>query len=221
MNKTVYSLILDDDVVRAVDRLAYEKGTSRSSLINRILAEYFSFSTPEMRMKSIFDTVEQTMAELDCFQVQFQPSDAMITIRSALRYRYNPSIRYVLELYRHSSPAVGEMRVSMRTQSQALIRILTSFFTFWDDMENRAVAARFPQGQVEARVEPGRYARRFILPEEEAKQNEDGIAEAISDYIQFFDFCLKDYFAGLEDLATVQVRLERQYRQYVKDNGVI
>ena len=39
MNKTVYSLVLSDDVVEAVDRMAYARGTSRSNLINQILAE--------------------------------------------------------------------------------------------------------------------------------------------------------------------------------------
>ncbi|NLJ32064.1 MAG: hypothetical protein GX424_10770 [Clostridiales bacterium] len=221
MDKTVYSMILDDDVVRAVDQLAYEKGTSRSNLINQILAEYFSFSTPEMRMKSIFETVEQTMADLGCFQVQFQPSDAMITIRSALRYRYNPSIRYVLELYRRSDPVVGEMRVSLRTQNQTLIRILTAFFSFWLDLETRTVSSCFPQGRVPAKVEPGRYARRFILPGAKEKQTDDGIAEAISDYIQFFDSCLKYYFAELDNPEAAQEKLERQYRQYVTKEGVI
>lgn len=221
MSKTVYSLILDDGVVNAVDRLAYEKGTSRSSLINRILAEYFSFSTPEMRMKNIFDTVEQAMGSLDCFQVRFQPSDAMITIRSALRYRYNPSIRYVLELYRSNGPEVGEMRVSMRTQNQTLLRILDSFFAFWADMENRTVSHRFPQNEVDAEIEPGRFTRRFILPEEKSKQTEEGVAEAISDYIQFFDSCLKYYFTALEDLETAQAALEQRYRRYIQANGVI
>lgn len=221
MDRNVYSLVLNDDVVRAVDKMAYEKGTSRSSLINQILAEYFSFSTPEMRMKSIFDSVEQTIAEIDCFQVQFQPSDAMITIRSALRYRYNPSIRYVLELYRSCDPTVGEMRVSMRTQSQPLIQILTAFFSFWEEMESGTVGPFFPHGQVPGRVETGRYLRRFILPQEKGKQTEEGIAEAISDYIQFFDSCLKYYFAGLDNLEGAQAKLEDEYRNYVKNQGVI
>lgn len=40
MSKSVYSVVLMDDVVDAVDRLAYEAGTNRSNMINRILAEY-------------------------------------------------------------------------------------------------------------------------------------------------------------------------------------
>ena len=37
MKRNAYSLILMDDVVAAVDRLAAQQGTSRSNLINQIL----------------------------------------------------------------------------------------------------------------------------------------------------------------------------------------
>ena len=40
MKKSVYSLVLSDDVVAAVDRTAYQQGVSRSAMINQILAEY-------------------------------------------------------------------------------------------------------------------------------------------------------------------------------------
>ena len=54
MSKSVYSVVLMDDVVDAVDRLAYEAGTNRSNMINRILAEYVQLATPEQRMQDIF-----------------------------------------------------------------------------------------------------------------------------------------------------------------------
>ena len=44
-----------DDVIRAVDEQAYRLGTSRSNLINQILAEHLSCVTPEMR-RHIFRT---------------------------------------------------------------------------------------------------------------------------------------------------------------------
>ena len=39
MNKSIYSLVLSDEVVDAVDALARTEGMSRSAMINRILAE--------------------------------------------------------------------------------------------------------------------------------------------------------------------------------------
>lgn len=220
MGKSVYSLVLEDGVVAAVDKLAYERSTSRSNLINQILAEYLSCTTPEMRMKSIFDSVEEMLSELDSFQIQFQPSDAMISLRSALRYRYNPTIRYVLELYPDLGPTVGELRVSARTQNRSLLEILTEFFEFWAELEERLVGRYFPPQMVFCRVTPGRYFREFLLPAEESRRTEEGVANAISDYIQFFDTSLKKYFANLDQVEAVCAELEQSYRKRIP-NGVI
>lgn len=53
MKRSTYSLILMDDVVAAIDRLAAQQGTSRSNLINQILAEHVSCVTPEQQMRQI------------------------------------------------------------------------------------------------------------------------------------------------------------------------
>ena len=90
MSKHVYSLVLMDEVVEAIDRLAYQQNTSRSNLINQILAEKVCCTTPQMRMNDIFNTISSRMTG-DCFQVQPQPSDAMLSIRSALKYKKDKS----------------------------------------------------------------------------------------------------------------------------------
>ena len=118
MNKSVYSLVLMDKVVEEVDKLAYSMNTSRSNLINQILAERVCCVTPENRMRTIFDYVNKLMDGMGSFKVQMQPSDSMISIRSILSYKYNPTIRYSIELYRNSHPVMGKLKVSLRTQSR-------------------------------------------------------------------------------------------------------
>ena len=54
MGKSVYSLVLSDEVVEAVDRAAYLAGMSRSAYINKILAQSVSYVTPEQRINDIF-----------------------------------------------------------------------------------------------------------------------------------------------------------------------
>lgn len=39
MKKNVYSLVLSEDVVHEIDKLAYQRGTNRSNMVNQILAE--------------------------------------------------------------------------------------------------------------------------------------------------------------------------------------
>ena len=131
MGKSVYSLVLIDELVEAIDREAYFKNTNRSNLINQILAEHFSFVTPEKRMQEIFKIVEDRVSRENEFKVQTQLSDAMMMIQSALKYKYNPTIRYGIELFRESDEIVGELKVSFRTQNKALIAAISDFFLIW------------------------------------------------------------------------------------------
>ena len=99
MSKSVYSLVLTDEVVEAVDRLAYTMGISRSGFIDRILAERVSFTTPEMRINDIFDSLNRYFsAATENFIVE--PGDQSMLIRSSLKYKYNPTIRYGLRIFR-------------------------------------------------------------------------------------------------------------------------
>ena len=58
MKKTLYSLMLSENVIAAVDALAVQYGTNRSNLVNQILADYVSYTTPEKRIDQIFSAME-------------------------------------------------------------------------------------------------------------------------------------------------------------------
>ncbi len=195
MNRRVYSLLLMDDVIRAVDRLAYAQNTSRSNMINQILAEYLSVKTPEQRMHDIFEQIQMQMDRQNVFQIQLQPSDAMLSVRTALAYKYKPTVRYCVELFRSDPEILGELRVSARTQNAGLLRMLDSFFRLWDQLERTYLADRLAQG-VQSRIENGRYCRSFFWPQQPCTNSQLG--EAISAYIQTFDSAMKAFFA-LED----------------------
>lgn len=46
MKKSVYSLMLFDEIVERIDDMAYMHHTNRSQLINDILADYVGMETP-------------------------------------------------------------------------------------------------------------------------------------------------------------------------------
>jgi len=50
MIKSVYSLMLFDEIVEKIDQIAYENNTNRSQLINDILAEKIGLVTPEQKI---------------------------------------------------------------------------------------------------------------------------------------------------------------------------
>lgn len=171
MKKNVYSLVLSEDVIAAVDRLAYQHSTNRSNMINEILAEYVSYVTPEKRMQQILKQVESLLNGQDTFQVMLgNSSDTMLSLRSALAYKYNPTVRYSVELYRNGpvngsasgaangsakdsvrgsakltgaagDPAVGVLKVSLRTQNANLIVTMQRFYDLWIRLEQHYLGA--------------------------------------------------------------------------------
>lgn len=215
MNKSVYSLVLMDDVVEQIDRIAYEMNTSRSNMINQILAEYVSYMTPEKRMREIFSAVEQQLAGGSTFQVLLQPSDTMFSLRSALAYKYNPTVRYSVELYRNAKPLLGELRVSLRSQNSTLLLYLLQFFKLWVRVEESFL------GRTESTVEDGRFIRKLVLRSEGAEPDNETVGEAIAAYIDLFDRALKAFFANLSDPQRAVVQVQRLYVDYLHGQRIL
>ncbi len=204
MNKNLYSLILSEDVVAEVDRLAYAANTSRSNMVNRILAEYVSMQTPEAAVRSIFDAVEQALLGDSGFQ-RMLGGDFTMNLRTALAYKYNPTVRYSIELF-GGGDTLGEIRVSFRTQNAALSLCMTQFFKLWQRLE------RYYGGDgIRSGITDGRFVRVLRRP----ACPEDLVGDAISDYVRCFDGALKAFFAVLNrggpgDVAAAEA--ERVYR---------
>lgn len=218
MNKSVYSLVLSDEVVEAVDRLAYSMRMSRSALINSLLAEAVSYTTPEKRISGIFGAIGALMDE--GFLIREQPSDAMLSIRSALKYKYKPVIRYGLELYRSFEKTIGQLKVSFRTQSEQLKANLTDFLTLWAELENKYIVRFFPEG-ISYTIDDGRFTRTFRLPAEREHQTDEELARAIAGYIKMFDEILKIYFANLENRRLAAELSVERYHEYLKKGIII
>lgn len=214
MNKSVYSLVLTDDVVAEIDRIAYENGTSRSNTVNQILAEYVSYDTPEKRIREVFSEVENLLTGSSRFQVMMQPSDSMFSLRSALAYKYNPTVRYSVELNRNLQPAIGELRVSVRSQSGALRLYMLQFFKLWSRIEQNLV------GHVECAMADDRYIRRLAVAEDRKLDNE-ALGQAIAEYIRLFDTALKLFFNHLDQPETAIARVESLYGDYLRKNPAI
>ena len=214
MDKSVYSLVLSDDVVSEIDRMAYELNTSRSKMINGILADYVSYETPEKRMRQVFDRIDNMLVG-DMFQRLLQPSDSMFSLRSALSYKYNPTIRYSVELYQNAAPWIGELRVSVRSQNSTLMLTMLQFFKLWSRIEASYI------GRTEYSIEDGRYVRKLRLPRENASDY-TAVGEAIASYIGVFDRAIKTYFENLTSPQYAVVAVEKIYADGLgTDKGII
>ena len=213
MDKSMYSLMLMDSLVEKVDQLAYEKGTNRSNLINQILAEYLSETTPEMRMSEIFDRVAGAFQKSAVFQITEMPKDAMLSIKSSLRYKYRPTMRYAVELYRQGGDCFGELRVVFRTKSPELLRDLRWFFSLWVALEKKYLTPVLGENSIRYVLEDGRFRRTLLLPEKDSQRTSEALGTAITDYIRMFDDCLK-FAVGEQRPSNREV--EERYRAYLK-----
>lgn len=211
--KNVYSIVLSGDVVEKIDRLAYEKGTNRSNMINQILAEYVSYTTPEKRFREIFQQMQDVL-EGGAFKVM-EPSDTMFSLRSALAYKYNPTVRYSVELYRGEGEEIGELRVSLRTQNAGLVLYMTQFYRLWCKIE------RSYRGDVAAAVADGKYSRRFVLHDKTGGSRKIDVGRVIAAYIDAFDRALKIFFYHLDAPSRAAADVEEIYRRYVLENEVL
>lgn len=210
MQKNLYSLILTDDVIKEIDAMAAAQGTNRSNLVNQILAEYVSYVTPEKKISNIFDTISGLL-DNSVFSSFFEPHNTTMSLKSSLDYKYRPTIKYEVELYRSSQQAIGELKVVFRTQSAELLMELTRFFKLWVHLENVYLSHFYPPNSISYTLEAGRFSRTFKMPL--GKQySADTVATAISNYIKMFDDILKSY---LSNEYTTSTEIENRYLQYL------
>ena len=215
MKKNMYSLMLAEDVIHEIDRLADEKGTNRSNLVNQILAEYVSLTTPEKHVQNIFEIIENFIGKQNGYLMYSQPNDMTMSIKSSLKYHYRPTIRYEVEMYRTPSQTIGQLKIIFRTTSAELLVELTRFFKIWMQLENIYIRQFFPKDAIEYGMENGRFLRTFAVPND-SDYTEEQIGNAIRHYISTFDEMLKNYLSGIYNSTE---EIEKRYLQYL-NSGV-
>ena len=215
MKKTLYSLMLSDDVVREIDGIAHRRGTNRSALVNQILAEYADMVTPERRISDIFRQISEILGS-DRELVPFvAPNASTMSMKSSLQYRYRPTVKYSVELYREGGAAMGELSVVFRTQSAELLSAMDRFFRLWKQIEDELIAPYLAH-PVEYALYAGRFTRSIALADGRDYTTAD-VAAAISAYVRLFDRLMKGCLAG--DLAPADVRAE--YVRWLRAGGTI
>ena len=193
--------MLNDEVVREVDALAHRLGTNRSALINQILAEYVDYTTPERRINEVLSAIDQLMRPTRDLVPFFVPNASSLSLKSSLEYKYRPTVKYEVELFRGGEESIGELSVVFRTQSAALIQGMTEFFRLWKQIED---AHLYPLtgARIEYALYDGKFVRSLAAPDRDCSTDE--LARALSEYIQLFDKLMKNYLTGRLDAHEVE-----------------
>lgn len=216
MNKSIYSLVLSDEVVDAVDALARAEGMSRSAMINRILAERVACTTPEMRLRDILQSLAQSMSGE--FILTEQPTGGTLVCRTSLKYRYKPTVKYSVEIYSENGKRAGQLRVSFRTQNAQLIADLMGFFRCWAALEQKYIADKLSNDIVYT-IADGRFERTLNMPS--GQITDDELGTAVAEYMTMFDGAMKAYFAELPDTDRAIARIWEYYRAAISEQSVI
>lgn len=195
MAKNMYSLMLMDEVVSQIDKMASEAGTNRSNMINQILADFVSFTTPQKHIQNVFDSISAIINDVQALTVQDMAANSVICIKSGLCYKYRPTIRYSVELF-PDNKILGELRVTFRTQSGELLMEITHFLKLWMQLEEHYISKFDLNNDIKYAIEQGRFRRTIMYPKNIALHNSDELSRAIADYLQMFDEILKGYLNG-------------------------
>lgn len=217
LKKSLYSLILSDEVVNRIDKLATRNNTNRSNMINQVLAEYCSILTPEKRIEGVFESVARIFDYYEEFVTAVAPNQSIMSMKSSLEYRYRPTVKYDVRLYcRPVDAYIGELAITFRTQSHKLLAVTDMFFRLWSMLENKYLADIYPV-EIQCRIESGRYVRMLAL-REGREYTSESLATSLSDYIRLIDKLIKGYIYGEYDENDV----EREYTKGLKNGmGII
>ncbi len=214
MAKSIYSLVLDDDVISLIDRMAYSEGASRSALINRILAEHVGYSTHEMRTRDIFRRMEDMLADT-LLPMLGESGDTTMRLRSALSYKYNPTVKYTVALGREGQ-SMGELRVQVRSRSDGFTLMMLQFFRLWAKLEEAYI------GRTDVSFESGRMTRKLVPHlKADGRILETADGASIAAYINALDGAMKAFFSRIDDPADASAAAESYIAEYVKNNEII
>jgi hypothetical protein len=205
-----------DSVIAEVDRLAYQRGTNRSNMINQILAEYVSMTTPEKRISNVFDQLASYLYSGEIFREMAPPTHSVMSICSALTYKYNPTVKYSVELYREPKGEQGVIRVSIRSTNSVLLMEMLNFYKLWASIELRY---GFSGKDI---YEDGIFKRPIIIRNSPLanKDSDDAtnVGEMLATYISLFDSAMKKYFSDKENAKD---KISAMYYDYLLKNNKI
>ena len=212
MSKSIYSLVLNDEIVEIIDKMARINGMSRSNMIEKILADSIDFETPEIKAYNVFEEIERLISKTQTMRYLSQPSKYLASIMSALDYRYNPAIKYSVELFPNSDH-LGQLKVTLRTQNSILIDLISDFYRYYTYLEKKYYNpnARYLYDGV-------KFTRLFDFPKVNITTKE--LAEKLTLYVKDFDELLNVYFNNLTNESQLLYIVEKKFKE-LKQNAIV
>ena len=198
MGKSVYSMVLSDEVVSLIDREAFKRGLSRSQMINEVLAEFVGYSTDERRINELIGNLNEILIGASRLRVVRRQQSA-IDFLSALNYKYSPRVTYSVDLSPDGS--FGELKIALRTTNPDLLEITGEFFNDFIEIERSFVK------DAEYGIRDGKLIRKLDFKKAESGKD---LADLISAYVNNLDKLFNEYVFDYQ-MGTAKENLLRNY----------
>lgn len=178
-------------------------------MLNRILANYLDVETPESTIENVFKRMEEFFLADDGMRFVNNASLSMASVASSLKYRYNPTLKYSVELF----PAgdLGQLKISLRSKNPVLFDKIEKFYSLYVELERSVIGERTYFYQ------DGRFTRVFLRP---LSASAEEIGESISSFVKEFDEYLKIYFLS-DDESQAARKVAAAYADNISKKKVI
>ncbi|MBQ6238910.1 MAG: ribbon-helix-helix protein, CopG family [Firmicutes bacterium] len=214
MNKSMYSLILTDEVVEKIDEMAYQQGMSRSQMIDHLLAREAGLYTPEQRTRMLVkETADRVSTVLPSLKLQIRSNWGSMEMATYVRYKYNPSVKYSFDIVTAGGQPVGCLRLSSRTTSTEVQTLLNQYL----DTLSRIDAAGAKLFLIEPASSGRIFTRNVLLPRLFTNADDiEAAADHLSLCISLLEKTMQTYFRTLGDPDLQKTELISAYRTCIQ-----
>lgn len=218
MGSSIYSLVIKDELIERVDYLTRNRNMSRSQIVNEIIAEYFEVITPEYKINQVMDLIAKEIKMSDFLQYLSEAKGSSIQCRAGVRYKYNPKIRYMLELSGKEKDKLATLNIISRTQREDFFNYLVNFLKIIMLIESKydSSFSRYSIKKGKFITDGKKFSIDFYYDWTNEHLSIEDISNYLTDYIRMIHKAMNTYFEYIDyDVNTQIEAINKVYRNYL------
>ncbi len=188
MSKSVYSLMIFDEIVEQIDQRASKNNQNRSQVINEILADHLGLITPEQKIQKILTYLSENLS--DTLNVNGLNKNSSIHFDKNLDYKYHPKVQFTYEFTGTGDDKFAVLKISSRTKNDKLNKLFNQFFNKIVELEHRNC---FYLGTNPKNESKHKFVREFRI-EGSVSKNINEVAKFLLDYLMMVDEAMNLFF---------------------------
>ncbi len=218
MGSQIYSIVVRDEIMEPLDSRARRRGASRSQMINEILAEYFNLVTPQTKINLVMDQIEGMIQGVSGWQFLSKAKGSSIQCRTSIGYKYNPKVRFILELTGKDQNRLATLKIVSRTQNPHFYQHLMRLFSLIETIEEYDPTGfrlhSVKRGMFED--QGNRFVRDFYYDWMHENLEVDHLADFLANYMKMIHEAMNTYFEAPElENELLLKRLYLVHRKYI------